>query len=206
MPALVRRLMNLVFRSEHQGGTARVAGNACQGPGAHQPRAQRYQDRSPVRRHHHPARSVPRPLSSSCRIMAHQFWIETGKSRCTDRRYRAPDFDDLLRSRYDRRLNQVRPAPSPKPPACVVRQETRASHMRAVLIEVDDGPDRIDFGGSIHLPIAAEEGVESRRSRIYGGRDWVRSSSASTACAATSSASPSPSAPISSGCDRNPRV
>jgi nicotinamide-nucleotide amidase len=42
-----------------------------------------------------------------------------------------------------------------------------------VLIEVEDGPDRIDFGGSIHLAIAAGEGVESRRSRICGGRDWV---------------------------------
>ena len=52
--------------------------------------------------------------------------------------------------------------------------ETRASHALAVLIEVNDGPDRIDFGGSIHLAIAAEEGFESRRSRIYGGRDWVR--------------------------------
>jgi nicotinamide-nucleotide amidase len=58
--------------------------------------------------------------------------------------------------------------------ARAVRQETSASHALAVLIEVDDGPDRIDFGGSIHLAIAAEEGVESRRSRIYGGRDWVR--------------------------------
>src|ERR1700751_3975398 len=36
------------------------------------------------------------------------------------------------------------------------------------------GPDRIDFGGSIHLAIAGPERVESRRSRIYGGRDWVR--------------------------------
>ena len=54
------------------------------------------------------------------------------------------------------------------------RRETGASHALAVLIEVDDGPDRIDFGGSIHLAIAAEEGVASRRSRIYGGRDWVR--------------------------------
>jgi hypothetical protein len=26
----------------------------------------------------------------------------------------------------------------------------------------------------IHLAIASNEGVESRRSRIYGGRDWVR--------------------------------
>ncbi len=58
--------------------------------------------------------------------------------------------------------------------ARAVREETGATHALAVLIEVDDGPDRIDFGGSIHLAIAGEEGVESRRSRIYGGRDWVR--------------------------------
>ncbi len=58
--------------------------------------------------------------------------------------------------------------------ACAARADTRASHALAVLIEVDNGPDRIDFGGSIHLAIAAEEGVTSRRSRIYGGRDWVR--------------------------------
>jgi nicotinamide-nucleotide amidase len=58
--------------------------------------------------------------------------------------------------------------------AQAAREETGASHALAVLIEVDDGPDRIDFGGSIHLAIAAEDGIESRRSRIYGGRDWVR--------------------------------
>src|SRR5271165_3640960 len=58
--------------------------------------------------------------------------------------------------------------------ARAVREETGATHALAVLIEVDDGPDRIDFGGSIHLAIAAEDGIESRRSRIYGGRDWVR--------------------------------
>jgi len=58
--------------------------------------------------------------------------------------------------------------------AQAMRQETGASHALAVLIEVDDGPDRIDFGGSIHLAIAAEDGVTSRRSRIYGGREWVR--------------------------------
>ena len=58
--------------------------------------------------------------------------------------------------------------------ARAMREETGVSHALAVLIEVDDGPDRIDFGGSIHLAIAAEDGVESRRSRIYGGRDWVR--------------------------------
>src|SRR5260370_38352136 len=53
--------------------------------------------------------------------------------------------------------------------AGAVRRETGASHALAVLIEVDDGPDRIDFGGSIHLATAAEAGVETRRPRIYGG-------------------------------------
>jgi nicotinamide-nucleotide amidase len=55
-----------------------------------------------------------------------------------------------------------------------MRRETGASHALAVLIEVDGGPDRIDFGGSIHLAITDGERVEARRSRIYGGRDWVR--------------------------------
>jgi nicotinamide-nucleotide amidase len=58
--------------------------------------------------------------------------------------------------------------------ARAAREGNGASHALAVLIEVDDGPDRIDLGGSIYLASAAEEGVESRRSRIYGGRDWVR--------------------------------
>ena len=58
--------------------------------------------------------------------------------------------------------------------AQAARDETGATHALAVLIEVDDGPDRIDFGGSIHLAIASDDGTESRRSRIYGGRDWVR--------------------------------
>jgi nicotinamide-nucleotide amidase len=55
-----------------------------------------------------------------------------------------------------------------------LRAESRASHALAVLIEVDDGPDRIDFGGSIHLAIAAADRAASRRARIQGGRDWVR--------------------------------
>jgi nicotinamide-nucleotide amidase len=57
--------------------------------------------------------------------------------------------------------------------AQAAREETGATHALAVLVEVDDGPDRIDFGGSIHLAIASDEGTETRRSRIYGGRDWV---------------------------------
>jgi nicotinamide-nucleotide amidase len=43
-----------------------------------------------------------------------------------------------------------------------------------VLIALDDGPDRIDFGGTICLAIATADGAESRRSRILGGREWVR--------------------------------
>jgi nicotinamide-nucleotide amidase len=58
--------------------------------------------------------------------------------------------------------------------AQAAREGTGASHALAVPIKIDDGPDRIDFGGSIHLAIASNEGTESRRSRICGGRDWVR--------------------------------
>ena len=55
------------------------------------------------------------------------------------------------------------------------RRQADASHGLAVLIELDDGPDRIDFGGTICLAIAGADGiVDSRRSRILGGRKWVR--------------------------------
>ena len=43
-----------------------------------------------------------------------------------------------------------------------------------MLIELDEGADRIDFGGTICLAIATEQEVVSRRSRIVGGREWVR--------------------------------
>jgi len=55
------------------------------------------------------------------------------------------------------------------------RRESGASHALAVLIDLDDGPDRIDFGGTICIGIASEgEETETRRSRILGGREWVR--------------------------------
>jgi nicotinamide-nucleotide amidase len=54
------------------------------------------------------------------------------------------------------------------------RRQSGASHALAVLIDLDDGPDRIDFGGTICLAIATEGDVDSRRSRILGGREWVR--------------------------------
>jgi nicotinamide-nucleotide amidase len=58
--------------------------------------------------------------------------------------------------------------------AAAALRHTGASHVLAVLIDLDDGPDRIDFGGTICLAIATAQGVESRRSRIVGGREWVR--------------------------------
>jgi competence/damage-inducible protein CinA-like protein len=58
--------------------------------------------------------------------------------------------------------------------AQAARRRTGATHALAVLIDLDDGPDRIDFGGTIYLAIATAEGAESRRSRILGGREWVR--------------------------------
>ncbi|MCC7485575.1 MAG: CinA family nicotinamide mononucleotide deamidase-related protein [Burkholderiales bacterium] len=58
--------------------------------------------------------------------------------------------------------------------ARAARHRTAATHALAVLIDLDEGPDRIEFAGSICLAIATESGIVSRRSRIVGGRDWVR--------------------------------
>ena len=58
--------------------------------------------------------------------------------------------------------------------AQAMRRQSGASHALTVLIDLDDGPDRIDFGGTICLAIADGDEVESRRSRILGGREWVR--------------------------------
>ncbi|MEX2221347.1 MAG: CinA family nicotinamide mononucleotide deamidase-related protein [Candidatus Rokuibacteriota bacterium] len=58
--------------------------------------------------------------------------------------------------------------------ARAARAQAGASHALAVLIDLDDGPDRIEFGGTICLAIATAADVASRKSRILGGRDWVR--------------------------------
>jgi nicotinamide-nucleotide amidase len=58
--------------------------------------------------------------------------------------------------------------------AQAARRQTGATHALAVLIDLDEGPDRIDFGGTICLAIATEADASSRRSRILGGREWVR--------------------------------
>ena len=54
------------------------------------------------------------------------------------------------------------------------RRQAGATHALAVLVDLDEGADRIDLGGTICLAIATADKVASRRSRIVGGREWVR--------------------------------
>jgi nicotinamide-nucleotide amidase len=58
--------------------------------------------------------------------------------------------------------------------ARAARDQAGASHALAVLIDLDDGADRIDLGGTICIAIATGAETVSRRARIVGGRDWVR--------------------------------
>ncbi len=58
--------------------------------------------------------------------------------------------------------------------AKAARLTAGATHALAVLLDLDEGTDRIDFGASVCLAIASSHDVVSRRSRIVGGRDWVR--------------------------------
>jgi len=57
--------------------------------------------------------------------------------------------------------------------ARAARKQTGATHALAVLVELDEGTDRIEFGGTILIGIADEQEA-SRRSRILGGREWLR--------------------------------
>jgi nicotinamide-nucleotide amidase len=58
--------------------------------------------------------------------------------------------------------------------AKAARELTGASHALVVLIELDAGADRMDLGGTIWIGIATAARIEFRRSRILGGREWVR--------------------------------
>ena len=58
--------------------------------------------------------------------------------------------------------------------AKAAREQTGATHALVSLIDLDEGTDRIDFGGTIWTGIATADDVVVRRSRILGGREWVR--------------------------------
>ena len=55
------------------------------------------------------------------------------------------------------------------------REHTGASHALTVLIDIDNNAkDGVEFAGTVCLAIATAGRVESRRSRVVGGREWVR--------------------------------
>ena len=58
--------------------------------------------------------------------------------------------------------------------ATAARQQAGVTHALAVLVDMDPGPDRNDLGGTISLAVAAAHAAVTRRSRIAGGREWVR--------------------------------
>ena len=58
--------------------------------------------------------------------------------------------------------------------ARAARVASGATHALAVLVDVDEGADRIEFAGTLFLAIATADDTVLRRARIVGGRDWVR--------------------------------
>ncbi len=58
--------------------------------------------------------------------------------------------------------------------ATTLRESARTTHALAVLIELDEGEDRIEFGGTICIAIANAAGTTTRRARMLGGREWIR--------------------------------
>ena len=79
-------------------------------------------------------------------------------------------LDELFGVRLPGQLDQA----ATEAVADAARRQTGVSHALAVLIELDEGADRIDFGGTIWISIATASRIEFRRSRILGGREWVR--------------------------------
>jgi len=58
--------------------------------------------------------------------------------------------------------------------ARALRERSHASHALGVLIDLDEGNDRVDFGGTICIGIVGPASVASRQTRLIGGREWVR--------------------------------
>ncbi|MDH4246946.1 MAG: CinA family nicotinamide mononucleotide deamidase-related protein [Deltaproteobacteria bacterium] len=58
--------------------------------------------------------------------------------------------------------------------ARAAREQTGVSHALAVLVALEGTQEDVSLTGSIHLALAGPEGVLTRRSRLAGGREWVR--------------------------------
>jgi nicotinamide-nucleotide amidase len=64
--------------------------------------------------------------------------------------------------------------PSQLPAADALRARCGASHALRVAVELDDGPERPDWGGTVAIAIADAKGTVTRQARLVGNRDWVR--------------------------------
>ncbi len=53
-------------------------------------------------------------------------------------------------------------------------KESGAGVALSVAVQLDEGPDRPEFGATIDVGIADATGTVTRRARLLGGRDWVR--------------------------------
>jgi nicotinamide-nucleotide amidase len=53
-------------------------------------------------------------------------------------------------------------------------RESGADVALSVNVQLDEGPDRPEFGATIDVGIADAAGIVCRRARLLGGRDWVR--------------------------------
>ncbi len=60
------------------------------------------------------------------------------------------------------------------PSAEDLRAQTGSSHALRVAVQLDDGPERPDWGGTIAIAIADAQGTVTREARLIGVRDWVR--------------------------------
>jgi nicotinamide-nucleotide amidase len=58
--------------------------------------------------------------------------------------------------------------------ASTLRDKSGSSHALAVLIDLDEGADRMELGGTIAIGIADGGAAVSRQARLFGGRDWIR--------------------------------
>ena len=58
--------------------------------------------------------------------------------------------------------------------AKALRTSSGASHALVVLLDLDEGADRPDMGGTICIGLADANGTVTRQARLVGGRDWVR--------------------------------
>ena len=58
--------------------------------------------------------------------------------------------------------------------ASAAREQAGACHALAVLIDLDEGADRMDLGGTIWVAVGREGDTVVRRARILGGREWIR--------------------------------